>query len=79
VLAGLAGALLAQGMLPPQAAITAAYLHGLAARLAAAGDGSGRQWADRDGPGSDGDWPAGSAPIGAADVIRALPRAFRLA
>jgi hydroxyethylthiazole kinase-like uncharacterized protein yjeF len=74
VLAGLAGALLAQGMLPPQAAITAAYLHGLAARLAAAG-GS----ADRDGPGSDDDWPAGSAPIGAADVIRALPRAFRLA
>src|SRR6202020_2217623 len=37
VLAGLAGALLAQGLLPPQAAITAAYLHGLAARLAAAG------------------------------------------
>ena len=61
VLAGLAGALLAQGMLPPQAAITAAYLHGLAARLAAAGGSTG------------------SAPIGAADVIRALPRAFRLA
>ena len=61
VLAGLAGALLAQGMLPPQAAITAAYLHGLAARLAAAGDS------------------LGSAPIGAADVVRALPRAFRLA
>ena len=39
VLAGLAGALLAQGLLPPQAAITAAYLHGLAARLAAAGGG----------------------------------------
>jgi hydroxyethylthiazole kinase-like uncharacterized protein yjeF len=37
VLAGLAGALLAQGMLPPQAAIAAAYLHGLAARLAAGG------------------------------------------
>src|SRR5215469_16513178 len=35
VLSGLAGALLAQGLLPPQAAITAAYLHGLAARLAA--------------------------------------------
>ena len=51
VLSGLAGALLAQGLLPPQAAITAAYLHGLAARLAAAdlagtvraiGDGDGR-------------------------------------
>jgi hydroxyethylthiazole kinase-like uncharacterized protein yjeF len=34
VLAGLAGALLAQGLLPPQAAISAAYLHGLAARIA---------------------------------------------
>jgi hydroxyethylthiazole kinase-like uncharacterized protein yjeF len=84
VLAGLAGALLAQGMLLPQAAITAAYLHGLAARLAAAGgsadgDWAGRHWADRDGAGGDGDWTAGSAPIGAADVIRALPRAFRLA
>jgi len=35
VLSGLAGSLLAQGLLPPQAAIAAAYLHGLAARLAA--------------------------------------------
>ena len=40
VLAGLAGALLAQGLLPPQAAICAAYLHGLAARLAARGPGA---------------------------------------
>jgi hydroxyethylthiazole kinase-like uncharacterized protein yjeF len=64
VLAGLAGALLAQGLLPPQAAICAAYLHGLAARLAATGgDGEG---------GLD-----GAAPIGAADVVDALPRAFR--
>ncbi len=63
VLAGLAGALLAQGLLPPQAAIAAAYLHGLAARLAAAGG------AERSGT------PA--APIGAADVVRAIPRAFR--
>jgi ADP-dependent NAD(P)H-hydrate dehydratase / NAD(P)H-hydrate epimerase len=62
VLAGLAGALLAQGLLPPQAAIAAAYLHGLAARLAAGGeDGTSH--------------PA--APIGAADVVRAIPRAFR--
>jgi ADP-dependent NAD(P)H-hydrate dehydratase / NAD(P)H-hydrate epimerase len=75
VLAGLAGALLAQGMLPPQAAITAAYLHGLAARLAAAGGDTDRNWADGDGAGR----PAAAAPIGAADVIRALPRAFRLA
>jgi hydroxyethylthiazole kinase-like uncharacterized protein yjeF len=67
VLAGLAGALLAQGLLPPQAAITAAYLHGLAARLAAAGG---------DEPGVGGP-PRRAAPIGAADVVRAIPRAFR--
>ena len=67
VLAGLAGALLAQGLLPPQAAITAAYLHGLAARLAAAGG---------DEPGVGGP-PRQAAPIGAADVVRAIPRAFR--
>lgn len=35
VLTGLAGALLAQGLLPPQAGLAAAYLHGLAAREAA--------------------------------------------
>jgi ADP-dependent NAD(P)H-hydrate dehydratase / NAD(P)H-hydrate epimerase len=35
VLSGLAGALLAQGLAAPDAAIAAAYLHGLAARLAA--------------------------------------------
>jgi alanine racemase len=62
VLAGLAGALLAQGLLPPEAAITAAYLHGLAARLAAGGE----------------DGAAGEAPISAADVVGALPRAFRV-
>jgi hydroxyethylthiazole kinase-like uncharacterized protein yjeF len=62
VLAGLAGALLAQGLLPPQAAIVAAYLHGLAARLAAGGDADGA---------------SGAAPIGASDVVAALPRAFR--
>ncbi|HET9082464.1 MAG TPA: NAD(P)H-hydrate dehydratase [Trebonia sp.] len=60
VLAGLAGALLAQGLLPPQAAIAAAYLHGLAARLAAR---------DLD--------AAGEAPIGASDLVTALPGAFR--
>jgi hydroxyethylthiazole kinase-like uncharacterized protein yjeF len=63
VLAGLAGALLAQGLEPLQAAISAAYLHGLAARLAAAGPG-----ASADGR---------SAPIGAADVAAAVQRAFR--
>jgi hydroxyethylthiazole kinase-like uncharacterized protein yjeF len=65
VLAGLAGALLAQGLLPPQAAICAAYLHGLAGRLAAAGGGDGE------------DELTDAAPIGAADVVAALPRAFR--
>jgi hydroxyethylthiazole kinase-like uncharacterized protein yjeF len=63
VLAGLAGALLAQGLLPPQAAIAAAYLHGLAARVAARGRDAA--------PG------AGEAPIGASDVAAALPLAFR--
>jgi hydroxyethylthiazole kinase-like uncharacterized protein yjeF len=63
VLAGLAGALLAQGLLPPQAAIAAAYLHGLAARLAARGEHAERT--------------EGEAPIGASDVAHALPLAFR--
>jgi hydroxyethylthiazole kinase-like uncharacterized protein yjeF len=56
VLSGLAGALLAQGVTPAQsAAAAAAFLHGLAGRLAA-----------RD------------APIGAADLLVALPAAFRV-
>jgi ADP-dependent NAD(P)H-hydrate dehydratase / NAD(P)H-hydrate epimerase len=66
VLSGLAGALLAQGLLPPQAAITAAYLHGLAARLAAAGAGL---------PGEED--LADEAPLGASDVVHAIPLAFR--
>jgi hydroxyethylthiazole kinase-like uncharacterized protein yjeF len=41
VLAGLAGALLAQGLAAPQAAVAAAYLHGLAARIAAGENGGG--------------------------------------
>jgi ADP-dependent NAD(P)H-hydrate dehydratase / NAD(P)H-hydrate epimerase len=65
VLSGLAGALLAQGLLPPEAAIAAAYLHGLAARIAV-------QPGAQPGTGLDGE-----APIGASDVVRALPRAFR--
>jgi ADP-dependent NAD(P)H-hydrate dehydratase / NAD(P)H-hydrate epimerase len=68
VLAGLAGALLAQGLEPPQAAIAAAYLHGLAARYAAAGTGPA---GDRDAERS------ADAPIGAADVAAAVPQAFR--
>jgi hydroxyethylthiazole kinase-like uncharacterized protein yjeF len=66
VLSGLAGALLAQGLLPPQAAIAAAYLHGLAARLAAAGAGMP---AEED--------LVGEAPLGASDVMHAIPLAFR--
>jgi hydroxyethylthiazole kinase-like uncharacterized protein yjeF len=61
VLSGLAGALLAQGLAPAQAGLAAAYLHGLAGRLAAAPGG----------PGAD------AAPIGASDLVRALPAAFR--
>ena len=60
VLSGLAGALLAQGLAPAQAGLAAAYLHGLAGRLAAG---------SADGP--------GQAPIGASDLVRALPAAFR--
>jgi hydroxyethylthiazole kinase-like uncharacterized protein yjeF len=54
VLSGLAGALLAQGLNPPDAAAAAAFLHGVAARQAADG-----------------------APIGASDLVRALPAAIR--
>jgi hydroxyethylthiazole kinase-like uncharacterized protein yjeF len=54
VLSGLAGALLASGIEAPLAAGVAAYLHGIAGRLAA-----------RD------------APIGASDIITALPEAIR--
>jgi hydroxyethylthiazole kinase-like uncharacterized protein yjeF len=62
VLSGLAGALLAQGLGVSEAAAAAAYLHGIAGRYAAAGAGPG---------------PAGEAPIGATDVIGALPAAIR--
>jgi ADP-dependent NAD(P)H-hydrate dehydratase / NAD(P)H-hydrate epimerase len=61
VLSGLAGSLLAQGLPPAEAGIAAAYLHGIAARLAAAG----------------GPEETGEAPIGAHDVITALPAAIR--
>jgi len=54
VLSGLTGGLLAQGVEPAYAAAAAAYLHGIAARLAS-----------RD------------APIGAGDLITALPAAIR--
>jgi hydroxyethylthiazole kinase-like uncharacterized protein yjeF len=62
VLAGLAGALLAQGLEAREAAAAAAYLHGISARYAAGGAGPR---------------PGGEAPIGAGDVIGALPAAIR--
>jgi NAD(P)H-hydrate repair Nnr-like enzyme with NAD(P)H-hydrate dehydratase domain len=62
VLAGLAGALLAQGLDVREAAATAAFLHGISARYAAGGAGP---------------FPGGEAPIGAGDVIDALPDAIR--
>jgi hydroxyethylthiazole kinase-like uncharacterized protein yjeF len=79
VLSGLAGALLAQGLAPAEAAAAGAYLHGLAGRLAATGitgtggDGSGL---DSAAPGA-ADRLAGGSPIGAADLISALPAAIR--
>ncbi len=84
VLSGLAGSLLAQGLEVGEAAATAAYLHGLAARLAAAGAGARPVPAVEP---SVGGWDlthpedprAGyaEAPIGAADVVGALPDAIR--
>jgi hydroxyethylthiazole kinase-like uncharacterized protein yjeF len=72
VLSGLAGALLAQGLAAADAAAVAAYLHGLAGRLAASG---------RDAPGTESPEPVRgvpvAAPIGASDVLRALPAAIR--
>src|SRR6185437_16192305 len=61
VLSGLTGALLAQGLTPAEAGLAGAYLHGLAGRLAAAGPDDG----------------TAQAPIGASDLVRALPAAFR--
>ncbi len=52
VLSGLAGALLAQGLAPAQAGLAAAYLHGMAGRLAAAGlAAAGLAWRGRPGCG----------------------------
>ncbi len=73
VLSGLAGALLAQGLDPAWAGAAAAYLHGLAARLAAAGTGTRRP---RRG-GKAATEPVPEAPIGAFDVVTALPAAIR--
>jgi len=72
VLSGLAGALLAQGLAPAQAGLAAAYLHGMAGRLGAAG-----QFAADDAASLESSGGAGEAPIGASDLVRALPAAFR--
>ena len=72
VLSGLAGALLAQGLEPAQAGLAAAYLHGMAGRLGAAG-----QLAADDASALESSGGTGEAPIGASDLVRALPAAFR--
>ncbi len=76
VLSGLAGSLLAQGLAPADAAAAAAYLHGLAARLAATGQDADLPAPDANQPGPLPGTPAG-APISASDVLRALPAAIR--
>jgi len=70
VLSGLAGSLLAQGLNPPDAAAAAAFLHGVAARRAAAGPGNADEADDLA-------TTLEGAPIGASDVVRALPDAIR--
>lgn len=82
VLSGLAGSLLAQGLPVSEAAIAAAYLHGLAARRAAAGTGTAAGDGTAAGAGTAMADPAmtvigAQAPIGAGDVIGALPGAIR--
>lgn len=64
VLSGLAGALLAEGLAPVDAGSVGAYLHGLAARLAAAGTPAHPQ-------------SSGSAPIPASALIPAIGAAWR--
>jgi len=71
VLSGLAGALLAQGLEPQRAAAAAAYLHGIAARLAADGVTGNTRGVEALGE-------ADGAPIGASDLISALPAATRV-
>ncbi len=74
VLSGLAGSLLAQGLEPAWAGAVAAYLHGLAARLAAAGTRRPRRSRKAATETAE---PVPEAPIGAFDVITSLPAAIR--
>ena len=77
MLSGLAGALLAQGLDPARCRPAAAFLHGVAARRAAAGDPEVRR-RRRERRTSTPVMPRlDGAPIGAADVVRALPDAIR--
>jgi ADP-dependent NAD(P)H-hydrate dehydratase / NAD(P)H-hydrate epimerase len=93
VLSGLAGSLLAQGLAVTEAAAAAAFLHGIAARQAAAGTGpAGTDQAGTDPAGAELAGiglagielaaielagPENGSPIAAGDVIRALPGAIR--
>jgi hydroxyethylthiazole kinase-like uncharacterized protein yjeF len=77
VLSGLAGALLAQGLAPAEAGLAAAYLHGLAARLAAAGPDPSARSAPASAEETEETDGTAEAPIGASDLVRALPAAFR--
>jgi ADP-dependent NAD(P)H-hydrate dehydratase / NAD(P)H-hydrate epimerase len=93
VLSGLAGALLAQGLAVSEAAAAAAFLHGIAARRAAAGTvqaGTVQSGMGQASTGQAGMIPAGMIPVGAdpagtgagspiaaGDVISALPAAIR--
>jgi hydroxyethylthiazole kinase-like uncharacterized protein yjeF len=77
VLSGLAGALLAQGLPPAQAGLAAAYLHGMAGRLAAAGLPQTSRRAPESPDGTSLRDEVAEAPIGASDLVRALPDAFR--
>jgi hydroxyethylthiazole kinase-like uncharacterized protein yjeF len=72
VLSGLAGALLAQRVEAGKAAAAAAFLHGIAARNGSAGAGLAASGAGGAVVGQ-----PGQAPIGAGDVVRALPGAIR--
>jgi len=78
VLSGLVGSLLAQGLAPPDAAAAGAYLHGMAARLAATGAGADGPPGAR-GAAAASRLLAAGAPIGAADLIDSLPAAIRMA
>jgi len=82
VLAGLAGALLAGGLDTYDAGCCAAFLHGLAAHVAAAGPGAAQAakavLAAVAGAGTPAGGDVATAPISAQDLPDALPEALRL-